>query len=97
VALALGGTYLIPLTQAVRARCHQGDRDAGTVEGFYELTPAIARWAQELSRGWMVLYVHCEFFGGDGIHAAIAWGQESAVFGPRFTRTRGELADRPKR
>jgi hypothetical protein len=33
VALAIDGTYLIPLTEAVRARCHQADRDAGKVEG----------------------------------------------------------------
>lgn len=94
-ALALGGTYLIPLTEAARARCHQADRDPGRVEGFYELTPGIVRWAQQLSRGWMVLYVHCEFFGGDGIHAAIAWQDESIIFGPCRTRTRGELADPP--
>lgn len=43
----------------------------------------------------MVLYAHCEFFGGDGIHAAIAWHRESVIFGPCFTRTRGELADPP--
>lgn len=95
VALAIGGTYLIPLTDVVRARCHQADRDAGKVEGFYELTTGIARWAQELSRERRVLYAHCEFFGGDGIHAAIAWHQELIIFGPRFTRTHGELADPP--
>jgi hypothetical protein len=95
VALAIGGTHLIPLTEAVRARCHQAGRDAGNVEGFYELTPGIARWARDLSRGWMVLYIHSEFFGGDGIHAAVAWHQESIIFGPRFTRTRGEPADPP--
>jgi hypothetical protein len=95
VALAVDGTYLIPLTDAARARIHQADRDVGKVEGFYELTSGIARWAQELSRGWKVLYAHCEFFGGEGIHAAIAWQQESIIFGPRFTRTRRELADPP--
>ncbi|HCU93844.1 MAG TPA: hypothetical protein DHU96_14415 [Actinobacteria bacterium] len=95
VALAIGGTHLIPLTDDVRARCHQADGDASTVEGFHELTQGIARWAQQLSRGWMVLYAHCEFFGGDGIHAAIAWYQESVIFGPSFTRTRGEPADPP--
>lgn len=95
VPLAVMGTHLIPLTEAVRARCHQGDRDPGRVEGFYELTGGIVRWARELSRGWAVLYVHCEFFGGDGVQAAIAWRDESIIFGPRFTRTRGELADPP--
>ena len=97
VALAIGGTYLIPLTDAVRARFRQADRDAGTVVGFHELTQDIARWAQELSRGWMVLCVHCEFFGGEGIQAAIAWQHESVIFGPCFTRTRGELPHPPYR
>jgi hypothetical protein len=95
VALAIGGTHLISLTEAVRALCHQADRDAGSVEGFHELTPGIVRWARELSREWMVLYIYCEFFGGDGSHAAIAWHQESIIFGPRFTRTRGEPVDPP--
>jgi hypothetical protein len=45
VALATGGTHLIPLTEAVRAR-HQADPDAGNVEGFCELTRGIAHWAR---------------------------------------------------
>jgi len=48
VALAIDGTCLIPLTDAVRAPFHQAGRDAAKVEGFYELTQGIARWAQEL-------------------------------------------------
>jgi len=43
VALAIGGTHLIPLTEPVRTRCHQADRDAGSVEGFRGLTSGIAR------------------------------------------------------
>jgi Methyltransferase domain len=96
VALAIEGTHLIPLTDAVRSRFQKEDHDdTGKVEGFYELTQGVARWTRELSGGWMVLYAHCEFFGGDGIHAAIAWHQESIIFGPCFTRTRGEVADPP--
>src|SRR5258706_10936004 len=68
--LAVAGTYLIPLTDAVRARCHQAAGDTAVADGFYELTRGVARWAQELSRDWMVLYVYCEFWAGDGIHAA---------------------------
>jgi len=94
-ALAIEGTYLIPLTDTLRARLHQADRDAGKLDGFHELTQGIARWAQELSREWLVLYASCEFFGGDGIHAAVAWHQQSIIFGPCFTRTRGECADPP--
>jgi hypothetical protein len=67
--LAVAGTYLIPLTDAVRARCHQAAGDTAVADGFYELTRGVARWAQELSRDWMVLYVYCEFWAGDGIHA----------------------------
>jgi hypothetical protein len=42
-----------------------------------------------------VLYVHCEFWAGDGIHAAIAWSDGSVVFGPQFTRTPNEPAESP--
>ncbi len=42
--------------------------------------------------GWCCM-PHYEFFGGEGIHAATAWHRQSIIFGPRFTRTRGELAD----
>ncbi len=95
--LAVAGTYLIPLTDAVRARCHQAAGDTAVADGFYELTRGVARWAQELSRDWMVLYVYCEFWAGDGIHAAMAWHRGSVIFGPRFTRSRGETADPPYR
>ena len=93
--LVVAGTYLIPFTDAVRARCHQAAGDTVGVDGFYELTRGIARWAQELSRDWMVLYVYCEFWAGDGIHAAMAWHRGSVIFGPRFTCSRGETADPP--
>ncbi len=89
-ALAAGNAYLIPLTEEVRTRIHQADYDADPVEGFYQLTSGIARWARELSQQWLTLYVHCEFFGGGGIQAAVAWHQESVIFGPRFTRTHDE-------
>jgi len=93
--LVVAGTYLIPFTDAVRARCHQAAGDTVGVDGFYELTRGIARWAQELSRDWMVLYVHREFWAGDGIHAAMAWHRGSVIFGPLFTRSHGETADPP--
>lgn len=32
-------------------------------------------------------------FGGEDIHAAIAWHQERVVFGPRFTQTPREAAE----
>jgi hypothetical protein len=93
VDLDVEGVHLIPLTEAARAGCQRADGDAATVEGFYELPNGVARWARELSREWVVLYVHLEFFGGEGFHAAIAWDQERVIFGPRFTRTPGETAE----
>jgi hypothetical protein len=93
VDLEVQGVCLIPLTEAVRAVCQCSDTVLVTVEGFYELSAGIARRARELSQEWVVLYVHCEFFGGAGIHAAIAWDQERIVFGPRFTQTPGQPAE----
>jgi hypothetical protein len=93
VDLGVKGVHLIPLTEAVRAACHRRAGDAVTVEGFYELSSGVARWAQELSREWVVLYTHCEFFSGEGIHAAIAWHQKRVSFGPCFTRTSRETAE----
>jgi hypothetical protein len=84
---------LIPLTDAVKAACQCSDGDLATVEGFYELSTGVARSAREMSDEWAVLYVYCEFFGGEGIHAAIAWDCQRVVFGPLFTRTAGHPAE----
>ena len=81
------------MTAAVRADCQRSYRGAGIAEGFYELSDGVARWARKLSRERVVLYVHLEFFGGEGFHAAIAWDQERVVFGPCFTRTPLESAE----
>lgn len=91
--LGVEGVRLIPLTEPVRADCQRSEGGAGIVEGFYELSNGVARWAGQLSREWAVLYVHLEFFGGQGFHAAIGWDRERVVFGPCFTRTPLELAE----
>jgi hypothetical protein len=100
--LSNGGNWLIPITDAVRARFEAAEGSSGNVAGFRELTLGIASWAENLSRQWMVMYVHGEFWAGDGVQAAIAWSEGSVVFGPRFTRTPNEppespyeMADRP--
>jgi hypothetical protein len=93
--LAIDGTRLIPITESVRARFQSSEQDGDKVAGFCELTKGITRWAEDLSRDWVVVYVHCEFWAGEGIHAAIAWRHGSIVFGPRFTRTRGEPGEAP--
>ena len=102
VNLDVQGLCLIPLTDSVKRAHQHANGDLGTIEGFYELSTGVARWARELSQEWTVLYAHCEFFGGEGIHAAIAWDQQRVVFGPLFTRTPGQSgepryqpADRP--
>jgi hypothetical protein len=64
--LEVEGVRLIPLTEPVRADCQRSKDGAGIVEGFYGLSNGVARRARELSREWVVLYVHLEFFGGEG-------------------------------
>jgi hypothetical protein len=93
--LSVEGARLIPITDAVRARFEATAGSSDKVAGFWELTNGIAHWAENLSRHWTVLYVHCEFWAGDGIHAAIAWSHGSVVFGPKFTRTPNEPAESP--
>jgi hypothetical protein len=36
-----------------------------------------------------VLYIHSEFFGGEGFQAAMGWQDGRVFFGPAFTSTRG--------
>jgi hypothetical protein len=91
--LEVEGVRLIPLTEPVRADCQRSKDGAGIVEGFYGLSNGVARRARELSREWVVLYVHLEFFGGEGFQAAIAWDRGRVVFGPCFTRTPLERAE----
>jgi hypothetical protein len=93
VDLAIAGTRFVPLTDNARAFICRAGAGTGKVEGFHELSEGVARWAGELSQAWKVLYAHCEFHGGEGSHAAIAWHLGLVIFGPRFTRTPRELAD----
>jgi len=93
--LGVDDAQLIPITHAVRARCDRAAQDNEKVAGFRELTQGIVELATALSRHWVVVYVHCEFWAGDGIHAAIAWHRGSVIFGPRFTSTPGERAEAP--
>jgi hypothetical protein len=93
VGLDVQGVQLVPLTRRVRAAHELSGDDTATVDGFYELSRGVERWARELSGGWVVLYVHLEFFGGEGLQAAVAWDRERVVFGPCFTRTPLESAE----
>jgi hypothetical protein len=76
---------MLPLTD-VRRRLIQALRDepdkTAPVLGFYELTPAIAAFAADLSMVGTTAYVHAEFFGGTGFQAAVAWTQGGIVFRP---------------
>lgn len=79
------GLCLLPLTDRVR-RAVSGD-GMETVPGFYRLSESVAAWARELSHHSPVVYVHVEFFGGNGFHAAIGWYHGEIAWGPRFTST----------
>lgn len=93
--LAVDDACLIPITDAVRGRCPPAAQDKEKVAGFRKLTHGVVDQGLALSRDWVVVYVHCEFWAGDGIHAAIAWHRGSVIFGPRFTCTPGESAEAP--
>ncbi|GAA4607037.1 hypothetical protein BJY16_006122 [Actinoplanes octamycinicus] len=84
VDLAAGtGLVLLPLTEEIT----EGLPGDGVVDGFYELTTGVADWARDLSRYGTVAYLHSEFFGGGGFHAAIAWRDGAVAWGPMFTAT----------
>jgi hypothetical protein len=84
---------LLPLTEKVTALLGAGQGDQ-TVDGFYQLTGAIAGWARQRSHTGTVAYLHSEFFGGGGFQAAVAWRGGTIVWGPSFTATSpGEAED----
>jgi hypothetical protein len=43
------------------------------------------------------VYVHFQFWAGDGIQVAVAWHRGAVIFGPSFTSTAGEPAELPYR
>src|SRR5262245_14863569 len=52
---------------------------------FYKLSPALAEWAQTLSRREAIAYLEAEVFGGTGAHAAIVWDAGEVALGPLHT------------
>lgn len=85
------GLSLLPLTDEVVERI---DAAGVPVPGFYELTAGLAEWARSLPADGPVAYVHLEFHGGAGFHAAVVWRAGAADWGPVFTATTaGEAED----
>jgi hypothetical protein len=62
------------------------------VPGFLELTTDLAEQGVQASARGPVLYIHMEFFGGEGTHEAVGWQAGEVAFGPLFTRTSREQA-----
>lgn len=95
VPLAPGtGLALLPLTDEIMAKVMGTGAQDARVPGFYELRPEVAEWARQRSRHGVVAYVHTEFFGGAGFHAAVAWRAGDVAWRPRFTATSdGEAED----
>lgn len=89
IALAADGLWFMPVTRQLSERMSTGPDDEKLVDGFYELTGGLARWARRLSHGRQVLYIHSEFFGGAGLQATVGWKDEEVFFGPSFTCTNG--------
>lgn len=86
--LSRSGLWLLPLTDATKALIDGQGGVGARVEGFYNLTEPVVGLGHDLSAGGdKVLYVHVEFFGGEGFHAAIGWQHGQTAFGPAFTQT----------
>lgn len=79
------GLCLVPVTEAANSAVHRQRVSEEIVPGFYNLTASMAAWAAELSESTPVAYIHVEFFGGMGFHAAIGWSGGEVAWGPRFT------------
>jgi hypothetical protein len=71
------GLALVPLTAEIVGDVMGITDDGVGVAGFYDLTSGIAQWARRRSRHGVIAYVHIEFFGGDGFHAAVAWRHQT--------------------
>jgi hypothetical protein len=81
------GLYFVPITPDVRRRHEHAPEDGERFGDFYELTQGVAEWARVRPGDGPVLYIHVEFFGGQGFHAAIGWRHGEVAFGPCFTET----------
>jgi len=76
---------IVPLTKQLIAQITGGLAERSGVLGFYDLSPGIERWARRRSAYGVTAYLHNEFFGGSGFHAAVAWHDDTIVWGPSFT------------
>ncbi|MFC0527178.1 hypothetical protein [Phytohabitans kaempferiae] len=84
---------LLPLSDEIVASVMTTAVDGVLVAGFYNLTSGVAEWARQLSLQGVVAYLHAEFFGGDGSHAAVAWRGGAVAWGPLFTATSADEAE----
>jgi hypothetical protein len=95
IDLKAPGMYFVPITPEFRQRSELSPEAATKFGDFYELTQGLAKWAQLRSKRGPVLYIHVEFHGGEGFHAAIGWRDGEVAFGPCFTETAHELEGEP--
>lgn len=78
---------LVPVTDALG----QASVESQSVPpGFYELTPHLTGLGASLSLEEKAAYIHLEFHGGTGFHAAMGWERGSPAWGPAFTTNEGD-------
>jgi hypothetical protein len=87
IQLRADGLYFVPITPEVRRRHEHAPEDRQRFGDFDELTQGLAEWARLRATDGPVLYIHVEFHGGHGFHAAIGWRHSEVTFGPCFTET----------
>ena len=74
---------LVPVSERLRQALRADESEP--VLGFEQLTPPLLAVCVAMSQERPVMYLHLEFHGGTGFHAAAIWDVGELVFGPSFT------------
>lgn len=81
------GLSMVPLSEALVQEIQasappETGGPSDVVDALEFLTPAVERWARELSQGTAVAYVETEYFGGEGYERAAVWKDAELAVGP---------------
>lgn len=72
-----------PLLREIQRKSDVGEAKPSRVtEALEFLTPAVERWARDLSRESAIAYVETEYFGGEGYERAAVWRDSELALGP---------------
>jgi len=81
IALAQG-MALVPLTNDLYDEIGSGNE----IDHFQKLSPAVERWAMQMSCNSPIAYIEAEFFGGIGDQGSMVWYGNTRVAGPIYSQ-----------